>query len=167
MLINLWVKDKSDGYIHQVGTDVHDSIEFLGGAVTYVNMQSMGGTPDDYEFVEAPDIDDYISVTPEQLYLNRELVHKDIIEKCTKVMTMKNFTIENKDDINSAIDGLGQFCHSFCMNCEETEKTNDLVFRCEECPFEDKETRKCRVKIFLNKYGTPEQIDRATCMGSL
>ena len=89
------------------------------------------------------------------------------IEKCTKVTTMKNFTIENKDDINSAIDGLGQFCHSFCMNCEETEKTNDLVFRCKECPFEDKETRKCRVKIFLNKYGTPEQIDRATCMGSL
>ena len=89
------------------------------------------------------------------------------IEKCTKVMTMKNFTIENKDDINSAIDGLGQFCHSFCMNCEETEKTNDLVFRCKECPFEDKETRKCHVKIFLNKYGTPEQIDRATCMGSL
>ena len=84
------------------------------------------------------------------------------IEKCTKAMTMKNFTIENKDDINSAIDGLGQFCHSFCMNCEETEKTNDLVFRCKECPFEDKETRKCRVKIFLNKYGTPEQIDKST-----
>lgn len=44
----------------------------------------MGGTPDDYEFVEAPDIDDYISVTPEQLYLNRELVHKDIIAMLEK-----------------------------------------------------------------------------------
>ena len=50
------------------------------------------------------------------------------IEKCEKVMTMKGFIIENKDDINSAIEGLGQFCHSFCMNCEETEKQNDLVF---------------------------------------
>ena len=84
MLINLWVKDKSNGHIHQVGTNIHDSIELLGGAVTYVNMQSMSGTPDDYEWVEAPDIDDYISVTPEQLYLNRELVHKDIIDMLEK-----------------------------------------------------------------------------------
>lgn len=89
------------------------------------------------------------------------------IEKCEKVMNMEGFTIGNKDDINSAIGGLGRFCHSFCMNCEETEKANDLVFRCKECPFKDKETGKCRVKIFLNKYGTPEQIDKSTCMGSL
>jgi hypothetical protein len=89
------------------------------------------------------------------------------IEKCENGMTMKGFTMGNKDDINSAIEGLGQFCHSFCMNCEETEKTNDLVFRCKECPFEDNVTGKCSVKVFLNKYGTPEQIDIATCMGSL
>ena len=89
------------------------------------------------------------------------------IEKCGKAMTMKEFTIGNKDDINSAIEGLGQFCHSFCMNCVETEKTNDLVFRCEECPFEEQNTGVCYVKVFLNKYGTPEQIDKSTCMGSL
>lgn len=80
MLINLWVKDKRDGTIHQVGTDVHDSIDFLCGEVVYVNMQSSASTLDDYEFVEPPDLDDYVSVTPDQLYLNRELVHKDLIE---------------------------------------------------------------------------------------
>lgn len=80
MLINLWVKDKRDGTIHQVGTDVHDCIEYLDGEVVYVNMQSTASTLDDYEWVEPPDTDDYVSVTPEQLYLNRELVHKDLIE---------------------------------------------------------------------------------------
>ncbi len=80
MLINLWVKDKRDGTIHQVGTDVHDCIEYLDGEVVYANMQSTASTLDDYEWVKPPDIDDYVSVTPEQLYLNRELVHKDLIE---------------------------------------------------------------------------------------
>lgn len=84
MLINLWVKDKSNGHIHQVGTDVHDSIEYLCGQVVYTNMQSTASTLDEYEFVEAPDINDYVSVTPEQLYLNRELVHKDIFDMLKK-----------------------------------------------------------------------------------
>lgn len=88
------------------------------------------------------------------------------MEKCEKMMNMEGFTTGNKDDINSAIEGLAQFCHSFCMNCEETEKQNDLVFRCKECLFE-REDEKCSVKVFLNKYGTPEQIDKSTCMGSL
>ena len=82
-------------------------------------------------------------------------------------MTIKDFTKGNKDDIDSAIEGLRQFRHSFCMNCAETEKINDLVFRCKECPFEDKETWKCSVKVFLNKYGTFEQIEKSTCMGCL
>ena len=84
MLINLWVKDKSNGQIHQVGTDVHDSVEYLGGQVHYYNLQNGCGTLDEYEWVEAPDIDDYVSVTPEQLYLNRELVHKDILAMLKK-----------------------------------------------------------------------------------
>lgn len=80
MLINLWVKDKRDGRIHQVGTETHDSIEYLDGEVVYVNMQSSASTLDDYEWVEPPDLDDYVSITPDQLYLNREFVHKDLIE---------------------------------------------------------------------------------------
>ena len=79
MLINLWVRDKATGNIHQVGTDVHDSVEYLCGEVVFVNMQSCASTLDEYEWVEPPDTDDYISVTPEQLRLNRELIHKDIL----------------------------------------------------------------------------------------
>lgn len=79
---------------------------------------------------------------------------------------MKIGTYQNKDDLNGAIDGLAKFCHSFCMNCEETEKQNDLVFRCRECPFE-REDKKCSVKVFLHKYATKEQIDKSTAMGSL
>ena len=84
MLINLWVRDKLNGHIHQVGTDVHDSIEYLCGQVVYTNMQSSGSTLDEYEWVEAPDLDDYVSVTPEQLWIDRELVHKDIITMLEK-----------------------------------------------------------------------------------
>lgn len=81
MLINLWVKDKRMNTVHQVGTDVHDSIEYLDGTVVYMNMQNGCGTPDEYEFVEPPDPDDYVSVNPEELYLNRELIHKDLLKK--------------------------------------------------------------------------------------
>lgn len=81
MLINLWVKDKQDGTIHQVGTDVHDSIEFTDGKVVYYNLQNGCGTwqDGDYEFVTPPDLDDYVSVTPEQLWLNKKLIHKDLM----------------------------------------------------------------------------------------
>lgn len=79
MLINLWVKDKNDGRIHQVGTEVHDSVEYLDGDVIYVNMQSSASTLDDYEWVEPPDTDSFIAVTPDELRINRELIHKDLI----------------------------------------------------------------------------------------
>jgi hypothetical protein len=79
MLINIWVRDKSNGHIHQVGTDVHDSLELMDGKVEYYNMQNGDGTGGGYEFVDAPDLDDYVSVTPEQLYLNHELIHKDFV----------------------------------------------------------------------------------------
>lgn len=80
MLINLWVRDKSNGYIHQVGTDVHDSVVYLNGQVIYYNLQNGCGTPEEYEWVDAPDPDGYISVTPDQLFLNREMIHRDLIK---------------------------------------------------------------------------------------
>lgn len=82
-----------------------------------------------------------------------------------KDLSMSHFTMDNSDDINRAIEGLSIFCHSFCMNCAETEKKNDLVFRCKECPFLEKDTDRCFVKVFLSKYATDIQKDRATCMG--
>ena len=73
---------------------------------------------------------------------------------------------ENVDDLDKAIEGLAQFCHNFCMNVEETEKKQDLVFRCKECEFRlDK--KYCAVKMFLANHGTPEQINTGTCMGGL
>lgn len=37
----------------------------------------MGGG---YSFVESPDLDDYVSVTPDVLRVNREYLHKDILK---------------------------------------------------------------------------------------
>lgn len=79
MLMNIWVKNTASGHVHQVGTDPHDSLEMFHGVVHYVNMQCMEGTlGGGYEFVEALDIDDYVSVTPEQLMINRKLLHRDL-----------------------------------------------------------------------------------------
>lgn len=77
---------------------------------------------------------------------------------------MEEFTRGNEDNLEKALEGLGQFCHNWCMNCKETKKQNDLVFRCKECIFEDED--KCRIKKFIidnckGDYG------RYTSMGSL
>lgn len=82
-------------------------------------------------------------------------------------LTMSHFTINNKDDLNGAIAGLSQFCHNWCMNVEQTELKDDLVFRCDSCEFEEKETGKCFVKMFLCEHATKDQRDKATSMGSL
>lgn len=62
--MNIWVRDKDGGKIHQVGTDIHDSLIFIDGKVEYCNLQNGGGTLGGYEFVETPDLDDYVVVTP-------------------------------------------------------------------------------------------------------
>lgn len=81
MILNVWVKDKYSGKVHQVGTDVHDSLQGIGNSVEYYNLQSGDGTPYGYEFIEPPNMDDYVCVTPEEFFLNKELVHKDLMEK--------------------------------------------------------------------------------------
>ena len=80
MLINLWVKDKHTGDIHQVGTDTHDSINFIFGQPIYYNFQNGAGTPDEYEWVEPPDLDDYVSVTVDDLWMNKKLLHRDVVK---------------------------------------------------------------------------------------
>ncbi len=84
MLMNIWVKDKSSGKVHQVGTDVHDSLEVIDGVIIYRNLQNGEISGGDYEFVDAPDSDEFVSVTPDQLMLNRELVHKEVLDLITK-----------------------------------------------------------------------------------
>ena len=61
-------------------------------------------------------------------------------------------TIRNKDDILSAVLGLDQFTKNYCMNIAETQSKCDLVFRCDECEFSDKDTEKCRIKDFVNNH---------------
>lgn len=80
MLINLWVRYKRSGHIHQVGTDAHDSLIFLDGVVQYDNLQNGCGTLDEYEWVEPPDLDEYVSVTPEEMYINELLIQEKLYE---------------------------------------------------------------------------------------
>ena len=40
------------------------------------------------------------------------------------------YTIGNEDNLEKALEGLGQFCHNWCMNCKETEKNDEPIFRC-------------------------------------
>ena len=75
------------------------------------------------------------------------------------------YTIGNADNLEKALDGLGQFCHNWCMNCKETEEKNDLIFRCKQCDFEN-ENGTCQIKIFLHNY-TSGNIGKYTCMVDL
>lgn len=59
------------------------------------------------------------------------------------------FTVGNKDDVKEAVASLDRFTKNWCMNCKETEETNDLVFRCGECVFKEGET--CLIKKFKEK----------------
>ncbi len=79
MLMNIWVKDKTTEKVHQVGTDVHDSLIVVDGVILYRNLQNGEISGGDYEFVDAPDSDEFVAVTPDQLLLNRELVHKEVL----------------------------------------------------------------------------------------
>lgn len=57
----------------------------------------------------------------------------------------------NKDDTKKAVECLAEFTHNWCMNCEETLKQNDLIFRCKECLFIT-ENDNCLIKKFKNKH---------------
>ena len=61
---------------------------------------------------------------------------------------MISFTSGNSDDITKAVWGLDTFTKNWCMNCEETDKRNELTFRCKECNFKD-ELDVCKIKEFV------------------
>ena len=64
---------------------------------------------------------------------------------------MNIFTSGNADNITKAVEGLDQFTKNWCMNCEETEKQRDLVFRCSNCEFQS-DDRECLIKVFANHH---------------
>ncbi len=57
---------------------------------------------------------------------------------------------ENEDNITQAVHGLDIFTKNWCMNCGETEKQKELVFKCKECEFKD--GKQCLVKLFSQKH---------------
>lgn len=75
------------------------------------------------------------------------------------------FTLGNEDNLDAAIDGLGQFMHNWCMDCKATE-AGELTFRCKSCEFEG-EGGKCAVKIFLYAHADEKRASDCTSMGSL
>ena len=77
---------------------------------------------------------------------------------------MKCYTQGNADNIDKAVEGLDIFTKNWCMNCAETEKTNDLVFRCKECDFAE-ESGSCRIKGFVNKHKSNYPLDDFGSMG--
>ena len=71
----------------------------------------------------------------------------------------------NKDDVTEAVHGLDIFTKNWCMNCEEVEKQNDLVFRCEECEFSQKDG-KCLIKVFAQEHKHDYPLSNFGSMGS-
>ena len=61
---------------------------------------------------------------------------------------MISITSGNSDDITKAVCGLDTFTKNWCMNCEETDKRNELTFRCKECNFQG-ELGVCKIKEFV------------------
>jgi capsid protein len=74
-------------------------------------------------------------------------------------------TYKNRDNITMAVHGLDIFTKNWCMNCKETEKQNDLVFRCKECEFQA-EDGKCFVKMFANNHKHDYPMSNFGSMGS-
>ena len=75
-----------------------------------------------------------------------------------------NFTNGNSDDITKAVEGLDIFTKNYCMNCQKTEQSNDLVFRCSECVFQEK-SGKCLIKVFANTHKHNYPMEKFGSMG--
>ena len=85
----------------------------------------------------------------------------DFYESVRHKDAMKPSEPVNKDNIFDAIEGLIQFRHNWCLNVAETEKRDDLTFRCKECHFNDQIGGGCLIKIFIKKHGSQEQQEKS------
>lgn len=63
LTINLWVRDKTTGHVHQVGTDRSDALVFLSGAPHYYNAKSGKSTMCGYEWVDPELMSDGVVLT--------------------------------------------------------------------------------------------------------
>lgn len=66
-MLRLFIKDKTDGKVHEYGTDKHDSLVVMDGVLQYENLQNGCCTPETYEWCHSdgtpPAVDDYGSET--------------------------------------------------------------------------------------------------------
>jgi hypothetical protein len=76
-----------------------------------------------------------------------------------------NYIGENRDDLTKAVYGLDVFTKNWCMNCKETKKQDDLVFRCGECKFST-EKGHCLIKEFASEHQKKHKypLDSFGCM---
>ena len=62
-----------------------------------------------------------------------------------------SYTQGNHDDLVRAVDGLDTFTKNWCMDCEETTRMNEPMFRCNQCEFAT-EAGYCLIKQFAKKH---------------
>lgn len=74
------------------------------------------------------------------------------------------YTFGNRDNVEQAVKCLDEFTYNWCMNCKETEKQGEPVFRCDECQFA-KGDGTCLVKAF--KVVHMPEYKNFGCMGDL
>ena len=79
-------------------------------------------------------------------------------------MIKTNYDEIDRDEIKKSVHLLDLFTKTFCRYPNDYERFDDLMFRCEECPF-SLAVGGCQVKIFKNKY-YPDYKDFG-CMGDL
>lgn len=90
------------------------------------------------------------------------------MDKEVNVFPVHDYTEGNEDDITEAVHALDYFTKNWCMNCAETKKLNEPIFRCLECEFNiSPETGDCSIKKFAynHKHGYP--MKNFGSMGSL
>lgn len=77
-----------------------------------------------------------------------------------------NYAKGNADNLKEAVRGLDIFTKNWCMNCAETERTNDLVFNCQNCEFST-ENSGCLVKTFASNHKHNYPMSDFGSMGQL
>ena len=80
-------------------------------------------------------------------------------------MNMKeDYKIIDKAQELNAVSILDKFAKTFCRYTDDYERFDDLMFRCNECPFRE-ENGDCLIKKFKSKYA-PDYRDFGS-MGDL
>lgn len=76
------------------------------------------------------------------------------------------YTKGNGDNLTEAVHGLDIFTKNWCMNCDETDRKNDLVFNCRKCEFST-ENGGCLVKTFASNHKHNYPMSDFGSMGQL